>query len=911
MTIQEVKQALGSWHVTLKKETPRDLIDQLEEFGHIAIFPGRVNPKEYGDGLLTKARYVGPLRSKYKQPDGTFDIKGVSMAFWLGDEDDKGDVFESAITITAQTFANSIRALLPAGGAVVEGTLTNVTGNYTGRHQYETPRKAITYVTDTYSGVEGSPVEWRVNGDGTLDAGPIEALYNVDNPSALLVRKDPSRDMRIIGIKASMSMDYDVEDYTTRVVLLAQGEGATIPAAAANAPATPYNDIHGNPVISTRLVSESETTTTNAAARAALELARWQDPRKAIQINSDEYDIKGDFVVGDYVLAYDPDNGFIDQNRQATYKGQPIHPAALRVIEMGWPIRANWTVAFRKNDGTWIDLSEYYKPETGSTYIAVGDFLRTLAGFGEEHLGIRPNIGGPDSSIPAAPAFTEFSTGSYQSADTSLTRSALRAEWNTPLNQDGSTIVDGDHYEIRFRVNQVIGYQVPWDTLDDTPYTWDELGTWDALISEQVQASPQWSTEFVGWGTNAVTIMELTPGVNYELQIRAVDSAKPPNQSPWSASSFVTTVGDLIAPSTPAAPEIAGSMTAIQVIHTLGKSSGGTFNLEPDLDHLEVHIGGDETFLPTADNMLGKMNANAGMLLGTITAVQTFPVEQVDEIWVKVVAVDLAGNKSDASVGATVTVDLIDDAHISDLTVSKVTAGTISAEWLNAGRITTGITGERVEMNADGIFAYDDDGQLTVQIHNTGEASFNGEVGTHISGDGIRLIPGSNPRIRITPDDTYDHDAIIRAYMTSSGTLVDFGVRRSPNYDQQDGGNLLMWEDGLSLSHFRVGGHEAFLWLGSEDDIRPDRIRMRGFWENTFFDSHGAIFPDVTVVSAGFGAVSFTYVATMDGSIGPMATISNASGVTWGIDVSSSTGFSVAWSGTAAHNVFTWVFRKG
>jgi hypothetical protein len=1122
MTVQEVKQALGSWHITLKQDTPRDIMNQLEEFGHIAIFPGRVNPKEYGDGMLLKAHYVGPLRSKYKQPDGTFDIKGVGMAYWLGDEDDKGDVFETEVDITAQTFANTIRALLPPNGAVIEGTLTNVSGTYTGRHQYETPRKAITYVTDTYSGTEGSPVEWRVNGNGTLDAGPITALYQT-TPTALLVRKDPSRDMQITGVKASMSMDYDIEDYTTRVVLLAEGEGASIPTADADAPPTPYNDIHGNPVISTRLVSESGTSTANAAARAALELNRWQDPRMAIQINSDEYDIRGDFVVGDYVNAYDPDNNFLDDSNQIMYKGQPIHPVALRVIEMNWPVRANWTVAFRKNDGIWIDLSEYYKPETGATYIAVGDYLRTLAGFGEEHVGIRPNIGGADSSIPDAPDFTGFSTGSYQSGDTNTTKSAIRAQWNTPLNVDGSTVQDGDHYEIRHRVSEVIGYTIPWDilsgsagmlvdsfdrspesggwgtpevgaswtitngpdvnefftdgsvakievdsvaveraivgggdatdveiyhrfstdvaaatedintyvfarfidtsnnyrlriamtvggglfilcekvvggVLDDvgvgfvdppaghiagawynlifrvegtslrakvwmdgeqvptewqfdetdsditgagqtgirailttgntngtvvysydafaavdldgsTPYDWDSLGSWDSLISEPVETDPQWETKFVGWGTNAFTIMELTPGVVYELQIRGVDAAKPPNFGPWSASSLVRTVGDLIAPSTPAGPEVAASMTAVQVVHQLGRSSGGTFNLEPDIDHLDVFMGGDSDFEPLMANKIGELIATAGMLLAATPAVGTFAVTPVDEIWVKVVAVDRAGNRSASSVASPVTAELIDDAHISDLTVSKLTAGTINSVWVNAGMITTAPEGARVELTSEGIKAYDSSGNETVAIRNDGSAEFTGQVQTSIMGDGVSIVPGSQPRIRLTPADDVNAVSILKSWISGLGTVIELGNRLSDELTQH-GGNLLMFEGGSIVSHSEEDAtDEGYLWLA--DDTNGGHI-ARGKWYPSFTDNRGALYPDLTIVGAGFGALSVSYPATMIGGIAPMFTVFGASpNFFWCCSASNATGAAVAWSDALAHTVFQWIFRRG
>jgi len=718
VSVKEVRQALGTWGITLRPDTPRELIQIIEanKFGHIAIVPGRINPKLYGDALLREARYVGVYRSTFKQSDDTVEIKGTGMAFWLGDEDNKGDIFETAVVLAGQTFANSIRALLPPNGGIIEGDLFSVgAGLYTGRHQWETPRQAITYVTDTFSS-DGNIVEWRANGDGTLDAGPIESLYNVTTPSAILVRNDTGRDMRLLGLQADMSMDYDVEDLTTRIVLLAQGEGTTIATGTADADPFPYKNLFGDPIRQVRLVSESETVAGNADIRAQLQLNRWSRPRQAIQIRTEEFDIKGDFVVGDYIYVFDPEAGFFDLDNEVFWRGQPVNPIALRVIEIDWQIRHNWTVAFRTQDGVWLDLSEYYKPEGGGSTLAVGDYRRTLAGNNYESLGFRPNLPPPgaDSTVPASPAFTGFSVGSYQSATDGTVKAAIRAQWSEPLNTDGSVITDGDHYEIRHRINNIIGYQISWDTAED--YSWDDLGSWDALLSEPIDASPEWLTIYAGWDQTAHTIMELTPGVTYEVQIRAVDAATPPNRGAWSASSFVTTVGDIFAPSTPAAPTVAASLIAIQVIHHLGKSSGGTFNLEPDLDHLEVHVGGSPSFLADNASKVGELIATGTMVLGSISAVGTFQIEQIDDVYIKVVAVDKSGNKSSASVGVQATVELIDDAHISNLTVSKITAGTITATWINAGRIATADAGRRVEMDGDGIKTFNADGHTTIQM---------------------------------------------------------------------------------------------------------------------------------------------------------------------------------------------------
>lgn len=710
MTITEVKQSLGSWGIKLREDTPRAILDALTYFGHVAIMPGKVDPAQYGDNLLTTARYVGVFQHRDAQDELT--LSGSGMAFWLGDGDEKGDVFETPVVLNAQTFATSVPALLPPGGSVVPGTIHSVPGTYTGKHQWETPRKALTYVTDTFG------AEWRINGDATLDAGTVAQLY-VTTPQALLLRNEEGRELSVVAFPGKMRMATDVQDYTTRVVLLAEGEGSNIATGSADVPVTPYKDLRGNPIRSTRLVSESDTAAENAEARAQLQLNRFVNARQSVSLSTSAFDVKGSFVVGDYLNVYDPANGYVDLDRQVWWKGQPINPVALRCVEMSWPVEAGFTVAFRDINGVWFDLSPYYVPESGDTTIVVGDFNRSIGGMGGESVGIRPNLpdapeGSPDTTVPAAPAFTGFSTGAYQSGTTSTTKAAIRAQWNQPLNGDGSTIQDGDHYEIRYRVNAVIGYHVSWDQL--ASYSWDDLGTWDAMISSPVSADPQWMTAYVGWDTLAYTITELTPGVQYEFQIRAVDTASPPNNGPWSASSFVVTTGDIIAPSTPETPVVAGSMTAIQVVHSLGKASGGTFNLEQDLDHLDVHVGGVATFTPDDSTKIGELIANAGMILGEIPAVGTFQVEQIGPVWVRVVAVDRAGNRSGASEGVTATAELIDNAHISDLSVSKLTAGTITASIVNAGEIMTSTTGSRMILNGSGLETRDENNYFTSRL---------------------------------------------------------------------------------------------------------------------------------------------------------------------------------------------------
>ena len=90
MSVNEILEAVGNWDLDLKPTIPRAIYEQtLGYFGHIAIVPGRVDPKQLGDNMLSAARYVGVMRRK--SSGDTFSIGGGGMVLWLGDEDDNED----------------------------------------------------------------------------------------------------------------------------------------------------------------------------------------------------------------------------------------------------------------------------------------------------------------------------------------------------------------------------------------------------------------------------------------------------------------------------------------------------------------------------------------------------------------------------------------------------------------------------------------------------------------------------------------------------------------------------------------------------------------------------------------------------------------------------------------------------
>jgi hypothetical protein len=782
MAVTETTMAIGSWSLRLRANTPKEIMNALVPFGHVAIMPGRIDVKAAGDGLLRAARYVGVFRSLFAQPED-YEIKGPGMGFWLGDEDDKGYVFRTGTFTAGFGFTSCVSQVLGPAPSVSIGSIYPPTPdpNLAFSRNLKTPRALMDYLCSTY-GTSVAPVEWRVNGDATVDAGLVSSLYpSTANPTALLVRRDGGKEIGLSTVEGSMSLDVDASDLTTQVILAAEGSGGATVYASASAAATPYRDLLGNPVVLTRIVSESDTPALMAQIRATIALSKYTSLRYASQLSTDEYDVKGTFGAGDTIYVHDVDAGFIDPANQIMHNGVPINPYKLRVSEVTWSVPAYWTVAYRGPDGTWYDLSDYYAPEQGSSTVTVGQFLESVGGSYQEPLGSRPN---GDSSVPNTPVFGTITTAAYQSdtSKTGDTRAQINASWSLPINADGTAIVDGAYYRLRFRPKFATG--------------------------------SDWTETMVSWGTNQTVLMELNPGTTYSLQIRAEDLAVPPNVSAFSSSTDVVTAFDGVAPSQPAAPAVAGSRIAVQITHTLGKAAGGTYNLETDLDHLEVHNGASSTFTPTSATLLGNLTANIGLMLAAIPAVGTLNIESTAATWFKIIAVDRSGNKSTASPAASATALLIDNAHISDLTVSKVTAGTIGATWINAGTITTASAGARVEMVGAGLNAYNSGGTKTVEIKGSdGSATITGAFKTGFAG-------GGSPYLQMT--DSGDRTTIDFMNSTASANLSAF--MNSP----QDAGNSS--RIGINTGAFTYIGAatRSRLFLNNDQGIQLESYRLSG-----------------------------------------------------------------------------------
>jgi hypothetical protein len=746
MSVTEIASSTGAWSLTLRPDTPSEILDKLDYFGHIAILPGRVDPDEYGDSLMESARFIGVNRDRSFGEDNK-KIGGPGMAFWLGDEDGKGYTIETPLVFTDATFTSVVSNLLPPSLQV--GTITALPGLYNGQHVFTSRRQAIDYVFSLYD------AEWRIHGKGVFDAGLVEDLY-VTEPKTAILRNRSGLEMDYKALRGKGTLDSDVKDFTTRVLMLAQAtEASTVTATADILPGlNPYNDLFGNDLVLTRIVQESGTSEGNADARAQLQLNRFTSPRDALKLSTSEYDIRGDVETGDYVWVYDPDAKLMDTDNEIDFHGETIWPLKLRLFQMTWPVTDKMGVAFRSNAGVWLDLTDWFVPEASDTDLVVGGYNRSLTGVGSGSGDSPGSLPTDNTSIPDVVDWNlPFVQGTYQSDADGLTRTQVVLSWDQPLNTDSTVISDGLAYEIQWRTGATRVY----------PTTHADMATYphSALTGPQSAPIPytqgEWESTQVGFDFNQFLLNDLTPGIPYDFRIRALDIALPPNQGDWSDTVTIQTRPDTTAPSTPAAPQdVAGSRNALQIVHTLGKASGGTFNLESDLNHLRIHVDFNAEFQCTDENVAGKLPANQGMLLGQIPVVGTVPLAEQPgvERWVRVVAVDNFGNESSASPPMQQTAELIDSAFISTLTVSKLISGTGTFDMLMAGSFYTSLTGNRVTLGWYGIEAYDVNNVRTFFVNSaTGDVSLTGTFQTGHEGQRIRIQPGTTGLIEFFPQD--------------------------------------------------------------------------------------------------------------------------------------------------------------
>jgi hypothetical protein len=550
---------------------------------------------------------------------------------------------------------------------------------------------------------------------------------------------------------------------------------------------------------------------------------------------------------------------------------------------------------------------------------------------------------GPNATIPNPPAFVSANvyTSAYYSPATGTTVAQIQLNWTTPTNTDGTPVNDGQSYLVQYQVSTTPLFPLHWSQIVGKPWSAVVGNPWSNPLATPFNT--QWHTVTVPFDQNSCTITGLICGETYNFQIATTDVSG--NTSAFSATSAFLTASDNVAPSTPDAPTVSASMVAVQVMHDLGKASGGTYNLEQDLDHLEVHYSYEPSFTPVPGvgsvTYLGKLIANAGMMAAQIAAVGTFQVTNTTGVYIKVLAVDESGNYGAASAASGVTAVLIDDSHISSLSVSKLIAGTILATIILGGTIATALSGQRVQMDLNGFHAYDASNNKIFDVSASSPVltlGQNGVSGHSITMDTSQTYPTINFKVIGSTASAY-----INAVNLANNT-TGIGINMGPYASAIDGSAVTqqIFLDGVA--GFQFNTYDASLaphgytftvqdtgallvsynhgnpipggvFLETNVGFTDTALTLEGYTSTFSVDNASFVVYTANSFGAGGGTFAISYGVTMMSAMAPLVqySCSNTS-VTPALNISanSTTGYSITMSAAApaSFSIFTSSFRR-
>ena len=715
MAVTERLMGAGNFSVTFSQDnTPTEVIDAIQEWGHIVITPQEMDPNLYSDAeMLASARYTGIVLQKALE-EGIVSINGAGLQLYLGDDKGKGMVIaENKNVGKIRTYSNDALSTVLFSGtspfgimrneagnlqAITQGTIFDGSATYSGSHFVETALHALKHICEDLG------YEFRVNPDATLDAGPASNLFvgvNSD-PTTVVVKTGYGDDPTYTGISpVGARTEFDAVDYVTKVDFIAEVGAFNEPTdfegeASKSSSDIPYYDIHGNKLSRTGLVTVPDMDGEKLDEQAQLMLTELSRIKKVLNLDLEQYEVTGDLKVGDFIFAFDPFIGFNDTATDASaesrdmysivFRGQEINPIKVRVVGLSFPIQTGMGVYFRKFDGssvTYTDLTEYVSFESGNTQVELGDVLRDVTDdlrFNEFSIAARTAAA---KSIPDLPSTPTLQSGTYLDG-TGESKGFVRIVFSKPSNIDGSTIVDGSHYRVRYRINDGLstsgGASANEYTFKDFPFT--------------------------GASTESLVISDLTVGKAYRVGVATVDTSGFRRKSDFTATGFdlytddssvnsnfatnaiIEIARDGQAPSQPKqATAISAGPLRVQITHYLGKAgtdgSGnpfGDFTLEGDVDHLDIHAvtqsGNSANFTVNTANKIGELRVTSGNILQQIPVIGSLELEDSQSYYFRIVAVDKSGNASTASDGQSAVANLIQEANIGDATISSVKIGT-------------------------------------------------------------------------------------------------------------------------------------------------------------------------------------------------------------------------------------------
>jgi len=857
--------APGTFTVSLSATTtPNSVINSIDPWGQILIHTTRVDENTISNqDMIATARYVGVVQNLEYDLD-SFQVSGKGTMVYLGDTDSRGlvvaetsgsgavrsytnDSFSDVLDRTTSTPYGLLRTGDTAAQQAVRtksGSITNPTSGtttYTGDHYLESTFRAVKYVAEHFE------CEFFVDNEGFIFAGRPEVLFNGHNndPDAIIIRQGQGEDPNIEGfIPAGITTGFNAEEYVSKVELIPTGETKEVSMADASVTTNQYKDLFDANLKRIQVVKDASATQSNFQARANKALSEYNRLKKTVNVSLEGYDISGSFKVGDKIFIYDPDVGFEDTSskaalesrdiHQVTYQGSTINPEKIRVVGMSYPVQDGMGVYYRNSaTGVITDLTDYIIFESGDISLEIGDVGQTLStDFSTAASVIAVDVT-DDFTVPDQPtkpsngsAGFDHSVGTYRDGAGAV-KGFIKLDWTKPQNKNGTTILDGSHFLIQWRmVSDRDGNSI----LDSNDVALD--------TSDYQSAS-------VDFDQSRYIIENLNIGFTYTVRLFAFDLKN--HSSDVVQVAAIQIPRSSIAPNKPAKPEntfgsLASGLLRAQIVHKLAqvKDDDGNvigspinFSLDRDISHLNVYgakatfnLSYDSTNKKVADSdrdtyYLGMLPASNGNIDLNIPVVGTVNLDSLnlvsnDTVYYRISAVNISGRESEPSDvfdsgGANTLIDTqhiktaaittaligtaqITDAEVANMNVNKLTSGSI------AGKTFTLLTdsGTQSTIESSGF----NSGSSGFQIKSNGDVEFNsGNFRGDITGASGTFSGSLSSGVSITAP-TISGGSV--SGTSISGGTIDIGGSDSTSFHVDSDGNMFLGAASIGSAPFKV-----------------------------------------------------------------------------------------------------------
>lgn len=371
MPVTEQVQAIGSWSLRLRPETPLSVTDQVAAatfgFSHVIVTPAPIDARLVSaTTLLNWSLWTGVLMRQ----DERVALAGSGPAMWMGGENGDGDWNWTFSTTTANlnSAVDSLRITYNALGigSVPYLSFTSVSTVVATRTFNSAGGGTLRERADLVARHYG--VEWRATPALTVRFGTIADLYSL-TPRAILSPDGQGVDGAWRSMPATLAASVHLEDYATAI----GAQNSTNTTYSTITP--PYRDVNGNLVRRTRRVSVPETITSELGNVAASIHVAVDQPAYQVTADVDEFAVTEFVPVGSYVYLWDPNQGIVDAATRIQFRGQTINPVAVRVVGATWPIRRGMGVYMRQSTtgAAVIDLTDWVEWESGDARLELGD----------------------------------------------------------------------------------------------------------------------------------------------------------------------------------------------------------------------------------------------------------------------------------------------------------------------------------------------------------------------------------------------------------------------------------------------------------------------------------------------------------------------------------------------------------